>query len=134
MAIDVANGVYYVALSSSVNFNGSIVEGSLSTANGTQTTIYTLPTNTQPDAILYEAAPVLSVTGASPTALPGGSAVDLTSSVTVTDTLQNIASATVTISSGRPDRRHAELPRGASNWTFADGKPSLRPTIPAPAC
>ena len=45
---------------SSVNFNGSIVEGSLSTANGTQTTIYTLPTNTQPEAILFEAAPVLT--------------------------------------------------------------------------
>ncbi len=97
MAIDVANGVYYVALGSSVNFNGTIVEGSLSTANGTQTTIYTLPTNTQPDAILYEAAPVLSVTG-SPTDVPGGSAVDLTSSVTLTDLDQNIASATVTIS------------------------------------
>ncbi len=60
MAIDVANGVYYVALSSSTATNGSIVEGSLSTANGTQTTIYTLPTNTQPQDILFEGAPVLT--------------------------------------------------------------------------
>jgi len=122
MAIDVADGVYYVALSSSTATNGSIVEGSLSTPNGTQTTIYTLPTDTQPQAILYEAAPVLSVTGASPTALPNGPAVDLTSSVTLTDTLQNIASATVTINiSGRQTGDTLSFHSGASSWTFADG-------------
>ncbi|HTB40828.1 MAG TPA: DUF4347 domain-containing protein, partial [Reyranella sp.] len=121
LSIDVANGVYYVGLGSSAITTGTIVEGSLSTANGTQTTIYTLPTDTQPHAILYEAAPVLSVTGASPTALPGGSAVDLTSSVTVTDTLQNIASATVTISSGLLSGDTLSFHNGASSWTFADG-------------
>ena len=121
LSIDVANGVYYVGLGSSAITTGTIVEGSLSTPNGTQTTIYTLPTNTQPQAILYEAAPVLSVTGASPTALPGGSAVDLTSSVTVTDTLQNIASATVTISSGLQTGDTLSFHSGASSWTFADG-------------
>ena len=69
---------------------------------------------------------MLSVTGASPTALPGGSAVDLTSSVTLTDTLQNIASATVTISSGRQTGDTLSFHSGASSWTFADGRPSPR--------
>ena len=64
---------------------------------------------------------MLSVTGASPIALPGGSAVDLTSSVTVTDTLQNIASATVTISSGRQTGDMLSFHNGASNWVFSDG-------------
>ena len=99
MAIDVANGVYYVALSSSVNFNGSIVEGSLSTANGTQTTIYTLPTNTQPDAILFEAAPVLTA-GATVGYTEQGTAATLDSNLTVADSDGAVASATVSITAG----------------------------------
>jgi fibronectin-binding autotransporter adhesin len=71
--------------------------------------------------VLYEGAPVLSVTGASPSAVQGGPAVDLTTSVTVTDTLQNIASATVTISSGRQTGDTLSFHSGTSNWVFADG-------------
>src|SRR5262249_53407828 len=79
-------------------------------------------TNSQPDDVLYEAAPVLSVTGASPTAVSGGAAVDLTTSVTVTDTLQNIASATVTIGNGRQTGDTLSFHSGAPSWTFADGR------------
>ena len=100
MAIDVANGVYYVALSSSVNFNGTIVEGSLSTANGTQTTIYTLPSNTQPQAILFEGAPVLTA-GATVGYTEQGTAATLNSTLTVADSDGAVAGATVSITTGR---------------------------------
>ena len=119
IAIDVANGVYYASFGSTVSTTGKIVEGSLS--GGAPTTILTLTTNVQPEFIMYEAAPVLSVTGASPSAVQGGPAVDLTTSVTVTDTLQDIASATVTISSGRQTGDTLSFHGGASSWVFADG-------------
>ena len=120
ISIDVANGVYYAGVGNGTTPAATIVEGSLS-GTGTPTTIYNLVAGSGIEDVLYEGAPVLSVTGASPSAVQGGPAVDLTTSVTVTDTLQDIASATVTISSGRQTGDTLSFHGGASNWVFADG-------------
>ncbi|HEY4167065.1 MAG TPA: DUF4347 domain-containing protein [Reyranella sp.] len=95
LAIDAANGVYYAGFNNGVSPT-TIIEGSLSTPGG-GTTILTFGPSTKPGDVFYEPAPVLTVSG-SPATTPGGSAVDLSSSLTLVDTVQNIASASVTIS------------------------------------
>jgi hypothetical protein len=108
ITVDVADGVYYAAFGANnvppATASGEIVEGSLSAVNNNPTVVFTVPSPASPDFgqpnfVEFEAAPVLSVTGASPTAVEGGSAVALASAVTVTDLDQNIPSATVTINS-----------------------------------
>ena len=118
ITIDVANGVYYAAFAGLTSTTGTIVEGSLS--GGTPTTVFTVPTNSQPVFAVFEPAPVVTVSG-TPTFVVGGSAADLSSSITVTDTLQNLASATVTIG-GKQTGDTLAFHSGASSWTFADGR------------
>jgi VCBS repeat-containing protein len=117
VAIDAAAGIFYTAISGSGTFK--LVEGNLN-GTGTPTTVYT-SSGFDPVFESLELAPTLTLSGAAPTALKGGPAVPLDSAVTVVDSAQDIASATVSITGGLASGDALSFENGASHFTFGDG-------------
>ena len=125
LTLDTANNQYYGILGSTGSTaSGEVVVGSLTSPNNSPTVVFTVPgpVPSQPKFVELEAAPVLSVTGASPTVITGSGASLLASGATVTELDQNIASATISIGTGfQTGKDTLSFNSGSSSKSFADG-------------